>query len=44
VVRSESEDRSATAREMKSTVLAPAAQAELDGAVNWYEEREKGRG
>jgi len=29
---------------MKSTVLAPAAQAELDGAIDWYEERGEGLG
>jgi toxin ParE1/3/4 len=29
---------------MKLTVLAPAAQAELDGAVDWYEERVEGLG
>ncbi len=29
---------------MKLTVLAPAAQAELDGAVDWYQEREEGLG
>lgn len=44
MVRSEGEDRSAAAREMKLTVLAPAAQAELDGAVDWYEERVEGLG
>ena len=29
---------------MKLAVLAPAAQAELDGAVDWYEERVEGLG
>ena len=29
---------------MKLTVLAPAAQAELDGAVDWYEECVEGLG
>jgi toxin ParE1/3/4 len=29
---------------MKSAVLSPAAQAELDGAVDWYEERGEGLG
>jgi toxin ParE1/3/4 len=44
VVRSEGEDRSAAASEVKQTVLAPAAQAELDGAVDWYEARVSGLG
>jgi len=44
VVRREGEDRSAAAHEMKLTVLAPAAQAELDGAVDWYEARVDGLG
>jgi toxin ParE1/3/4 len=44
VDRSEGEDGSAAAREMKRAVLTPAAQAEFDGAVEWYEGRAAGLG
>lgn len=44
MVRSESEDRSAAAGEVKLTILAPGAQAELEGAVDWSEARVDGLG
>jgi toxin ParE1/3/4 len=44
VVRSEGEDGSASAREMKRAILTPGAQAEFEGAVEWYEGRVEGLG